>query len=131
MVISAPIATSQSGPVDVEEARASKTVNLFMMRQTPSVYLVCAISNTYAAKLNRQHKFKGHLICNSLPDECVGDKAPVQKGLPCDRSALMLLQPFGDGSFLVGVSISSNDWIQEQCLRRTSSSHKAQNNACG
>jgi len=42
----------------------------------------------------------------------------------------MLLQAFGDGSFLVGVSISSNDWIQKQCLRHTPSSHKAQN-ACG
>ena len=88
---------------------------------------VCNWQHTYAA----EHNLNRHLICNSLLDECVGDKAPVQKGLPCDRRALMLLQPSSDGSFLVGVPISSNDWIQKQCLRRTPSAHKAQNAACG
>lgn len=87
---------------------------------------MCALSYTYAA----EHKLNRHLICNSLLDECVGEKAPVQKGLPCDRRALMLLQPLGDGSFLVGVPISSNDWIQKERLRHTPPSHKALDHAC-
>lgn len=62
-------------------------MELFMMRQLIICkYLVCAFSTTHAA----QHRRNRHLNCNSLLDECVADKAPVQKGLPCDRRALLL-----------------------------------------
>lgn len=56
------------------------------------------------------------LLLYDTPDNNIGHQPAMCQGLACNRGGAVLLQPLLHGSFLIGVPISSNDWVIHHCL---------------